>query len=426
VKLTVKKVAKLLRQGVSGRHFDGQGLYLVVESKRNASWSRRFELHKRAHELGLGSAFVFSLHEARERNREVSKQLADGTNPLAAKRAQRAAQAATVAASKTFKECAEAYIRDHQAEWRSATHGAQWHSSLTRFVYPKIGNANVADIARPHVLEVLEQHVAEERGNPAGKFWEVRTVTAGRVRSRIELILGWAAGRGYRAADKQNPADWDDLQHVLPAPTKVAKVEHHPAVPYAELPELMARLRKAEGSAARALQFLTLTATRASETLLATWDEINLTEKVWTIPAERMKGGKEFRQPLSSQALELLQSLPSEDGNKLLFIGPQSGQALSASSLRHVMQRLKRTETAHGMRSAFSDWAHEQTSHSNHTIELSLAHSIGTKVEQSYRRGDLFGKRRKLMEAWGKYCSSAPGARKSAAADNVVAIGAAR
>jgi integrase len=421
--LSVKRVAKILRHGEVGMHFDGQGLYLVVENERNASWQRRYELHKRAHQIGLGSAFAFSLAEARERNRKISQQLTDGIDPLAQKRQQRATQVAAVAAIKSFKECAEAYVRDHQAKWRSATHGAQWKSSLTRFVYPKIGDANVADIARPHVLEVLEQHVAEERGNPAGKFWEVRTVTAGRVRSRIELILSWAKARGYRSGD--NPADWDDLQHVLPAPTKVVKVEHHAAVPYAELPELMTRLRKAEGSAARALQFLTLTATRASETLLATWDEINLSEKVWIIPGERMKGGKEHRVPLSPQALELLQSSPSEDGNKLLFIGPQSGQALSTSSLHHVMKRLKRTETAHGMRSAFSDWAHEQTSHSNHTIELSLAHSIGTKVEKAYRRGDLFNKRRQLMEAWGRYCSSAP-ARESAPADNVVAIGAAR
>jgi integrase len=401
VKLTVKKVAKFLRWGVPGRHFDDQGLYLVIESKRNASWSRRYELHHTAHEIGLGSAKAFSLHEARERNREISKQLADGIDPLAAKRAQRATQVAAVAATKTFKECAEAYIIGHQAEWKSGDR--QWHSSLTRFVYPKIGAIDVRAIGRPHVLDVLEQRVPETKGNPAGKFWEVRTVTAGRVRSRMELILSWAAGRGYRSGD--NPARWDDLQHVLPAPTKVAKVEHHAAVPYAELPELMAQLRKAEGSAAQALQFLTLTATRASETLLATWNEINFKDKVWTIPAERMKGGKEHRVPLSPQAIDLLKSLYVEDGNALLFVGPRSSQPLSNTAMRQVLQRLKRSETAHGMRSAFSDWAHEQTSHGNHTIELSLAHAIGTKVEQAYRRGDLFDKRRKLMEAWAEYCA---------------------
>ena len=421
MKLTVKRVAKLLRRGTPGRHFDGiAGLYLVIESKKNASWSRRYELHHKAHEIGLGSAFVFSLHEARERNRAISQQLTDKIDPLAAKRAQRATQAAAAAATKTFKECAESYIADHQAEWRSATHGAQWKSSLERFVYPKIGAIDVRAIARPHILDVLEQRVVATRGNPAGKFWEVRTVTAGRVRNRMELVLSWAAGRGYR--DSNNPARWDDLQHVLPQPTKVAKVEHHAAVPYAELGELMARLRKAEGTAAKAMQFLTLTATRASETLLATWDEINFSEKVWTIPAARMKSGKEHRVPLSPQAIELLKSLYTEAGNNLLFIAPRGGQPLSSSSLRQVMQRLKRTETAHGMRASFKTWAEEQTNFSNHAIELSLAHSIGEKTEKAYRRGDMFEKRRKLMDAWSRFCSTAPSSvRKDH--DKVVAIG---
>jgi integrase len=424
MKLTVKKVAKLLRRGEPGRYFDGQGLYLVIESKRNASWSRRYELHKKAHEVGVGSAFTFSLAEARERNRAISQQLTDKIDPLAAKRAQHATQAAAAAATKTFKECAEAFITDHQAEWKSASHGAQWHSSLTRFVYPKIGAIDVRAIARPHVLEVLEQHVAESRGNSAGKLWQVRTVTATRVRSRIELILGWAAGRGYRG--NENPARWDDLQHVLPQPTKVAKVEHHKAVPYAELPELMARLRKAEGTAAKAMQFLTLTATRASETLLATWDEIDLPNKIWTIPKERMKEGKEHRVPLSPQALELIKSLYVETGNPLLFIGPRGGEALSSSSLGRVMERHNRTETTHGMRASFKTWAEEQTNFSNHAIELSLAHSIGEKTEKAYHRGDMFNKRRKLMEAWSRFCSTAPSSVQKDRGSNVTAIGARR
>jgi integrase len=424
MKLTVKKVAKILRRGEVGMHFDAQGLYLAVESKKNASWQRRYELHKKAHQIGLGSAFTFSLAEARERNRKISQQLADGIDPLAEKRAKRSAQVAAVATAKTFKQCAEAYIIDHQAEWKNGTHGKQWHSSLTRFVYPKIGDINVRDIARPQVLEVLEQYVPKNRGNPAGKFWLARTVTAGRVRSRMELILGWSAGRGYR--DSKNPADWDDLQHILPAPGKVAKVEHYKAVPYAELPELMARLRKAKGTAAQALRFLTLTATRPSETLDAIWDEINFNEKVWTIPAERMKEGKEHKVPLSPQAIELLNSLYIEKDNPLLFIGPQGGKALSSSSLLRVMERHKRTETAHGFRASFKTWAGERTNFHNHVVELSLAHSIGTKTEEAYRRGDMFNKRRKLMETWGRYCASGAAARKAATDNVVVGIGAAR
>ena len=422
MKLTVKKVAKLLRRGTPGRYFDAQGLYLVIESKRNASWARRYELHKKAHEIGIGSAFTFSLAEARERNRAISQQLTDKIDPLAAKRAQHATQAAAAAATKTFKECAEAFITDHQTEWKSATHGAQWKSSLKRFVYPKIGAIDVRAIARPHILDVLEQHVAESRGNSAGKLWQVRTVTAGRVRSRMELILGWAAGRGYRGSE--NPARWEDLQHILPQPAKVAKVEHHKAVPYDELPELMVQLRDREGTAAQALRFLTLTATRASETLLATRNEINFSEKVWTIPAARMKSDKEHRVPLSPQAIELLKSLYTEDGNPLLFIGPRGGEALSSSSLKRVMQRLKRTEVPHGMRASFKTWAEEQTNFSNHAIELSLAHSIGEKTEKAYRRGDMFDKRRKLMEAWSRFCMS--GAPRQVDTDTVVAISAHR
>lgn len=424
MKLTVKKVAKILRRGEVGMHFDAQGLYLAVESKKNASWQRRYELHHKAHQIGLGSAFTFTLAEARERNREISKQLADGIDPLAEKRAKRSTQVATAITSKTFKECAEAFIVDHQAEWKNGAHGAQWRSSLRRYVFPKIGNVDVRDIARPHVLAVLEQGVPATRKHPAGKFWSVRTVTAVRVRSRIELVLSWAAARGFRSGE--NPARWDDLQHVLSAPTKVVKVKHHKAVPYAELPELMTKLRKAEGTAAMALRFLTLTATRDSETRLAIWDEINFSEKVWTIPAERMKGGKEHKVPLSPQAIELLKSLYTEDGNKYLFIGPHGGETLSSAALLRVMQRHKRTETVHGMRAAFKTWAEEQTNFKNHAIELSLAHSIGTKVEQAYQRGVLFNMRHRLMEQWGKYCTGSPVPARKTARDNVVGIGAAR
>jgi integrase len=408
-----------------GMHFDGAGLYLAVESKHNASWQRRYELHHRAHQIGLGSAKTFTLAEARERNREISKQLADKIDPLAEKWAKRSTQVAAAISSKTFKECAELYIIDNQAGWKNGEHGAQWRSSLTRFVYPKIGAINVRDIARPHILDVLEQRVPETRGHPAGKFWEVRTVTATRVRSRLELILGWAAARGHRT-ETENPARWDDLQHVLPEPGKVATVEHYKAVPYIELPELMAQLRKAQGIAPMALRFLTLTATRPNETLEAPRiGEIDIANKVWTIPKERMKEGKEHKVPLSPQAIELLKSLPTEDGNPLLFIAPRGGQALSNSSLNRVMKRLKRTEVPHGMRASFKTWAEEQTNFSNHAIELSLAHSIGEKTEKAYRRTDLFNKRRQLMEQWGKFCTSDAAPRK-AARDNVVNIGAAR
>jgi integrase len=422
--LTVKKVQKLLRRGEAGRHFDGHGLYLVVENKKNANWARRYELHKKAHQIGLGSAFAFTLAEARERNRKISQQLADNIDPLALKRQQRADQAASVATTKTFKECAEAYIAAHQAEWRSAKHGHQWTRTLEQYVYPRLGHLDVRAIARPHVLDVLEQHTKEERGHPAGKFWDVRTVTANRTRNRIELVLNLAKARGYRDGD--NPARWEDLMHILAAPSKTARPVHHEAVPYAELPMFMSELRKREGTGAKALQFLVLTATRTSDVLGAIWDEIDLAKKEWTIPAERIKGKgtREHKVPLSPAAIELLKSLPTEAGNPFVFLGPR-GQALSHVAMRQVMKRLRRTETPHGMRSSFSDWAHEQTAHSNHTIELSLAHTIGNAAEKAYRRGDMLMKRRKLMEQWARYCGSGAPARK-ASKGNVVAIGSVR
>ena len=416
--LTVKKVDKFLRRGDPGRYFDDQGLYLVVESKRNASWSRRYELNKRAHEIGLGSAKAFTLAEARERNRKISQQLTDGIDPLTAKRAQHAAQAATVAASKTFRDCAETYIADHQASWRSARHGQQWQSTLQQYVYPRLGNLDVAAIGRAHVLDVLEQRVA----NPAGKFWDVRTITANRVRSRIELVLSWATSRGYRHGD--NPARWEDLQHVLPAPTKISRVEHYAAVPYGEVPAVMAELRRREGVAAKAMRFMVLTATRPGETLGATWSEIDFNTKTWTIPAPRMKAEKEHKVPLSPAAIEVLNSLPREAGNDHLFIGARQ-PSLSLSALTAVMHRLGRSETNHGFRSSFSDWSHEQTADSNHVIEMSLAHSIGNAAEKAYRRTDLFAKRRQLIEQWARYCTSGVSVQKTAHG-NVTSIGAGR
>jgi integrase len=419
--LTVKKVAKLIRRGEPGRHFDGAGLYLIIKSGKRAAWERRYELDHKAHAIGLGSALkAFSLGEARERNRKISQQLADGVDPLAAKRQARAAAAAAAAKAMSFRQCADAYIAAHQAKWRSTEHGRQWLTTLATYVHPILGSLSVSDVDTPAVLRVLEQRVPAQRGLPGGQFWQVRAVTADRVRNRIELVLSWAAGRGYRGKEA-NPARWADLKHILPPPTKVVRVNHHAAVPYAELPALMAELRQREGIAVRALIFTILTAARVGEVLSARWDEVNFTDATWVIPAARMKGGKEHRVPLSPQALELLHSLHVEDGNPHLFIGPRR-ETLSRAVLAAALRGAGRPETVHGFRSSFSDWSHERTSHANHTIETCLAHVTGGAVERAYRRGDLFDKRKKLMEAWGAFCASPP----KAAAGNVTALRGAR
>jgi integrase len=419
--LTVKRTTKLIRRGQPGRHLDGgtsgvRGLYLCVDNRSAASWILRYSLNGRAHWMGLGSARDISLDGARARAKEARERLVDKTDPLQARRADRAAKAAADVRRMTFKECAASFIAAHREKWRSLVHGQQWLTSLETYAYPIIGALDVAQVDKPAVLRVLEQTVPAATGRPGGRFWTVRNVTADRVRNRIKLILSYASARGHRPAG-ENPASWSHLQHILAKVPKSVRVEHHAAVPYAEVPAVVARLRQHEGVAKAALEFLILTATRAGETLGATWDEINFDNATWTVPKERMKAPREHKVPLSPQAIELLRSLYREAGNPHLFIGPRN-ERLSNAALRAALRRLGRDETVHGFRSAFSDWSHERTSHANHTIELSLAHSVGNATEKAYRRGDMFDRRRRLMQAWSTFCTTAP----TASTAQVVAI----
>ena len=408
--LTVKKVQRALRKGEPGRFLDGvrgggvRGLYLAVDGRTAASWTLRYQLDGRAHWHGLGSARDFTLEQARQRAREARQRLADGIDPITAKRADRAAKLAAANRVVTFKQCADDFIAAKRGEWRSAKHGVEWSRTLQRFVFPIIGGYDVAQVDRVAVLRCLEQRVPAWRGEQPGKFWDVRTVTADRTRNRVELVLNYAVARGHRPQG-ENPANWGVLRHILPRPSKVAPKAHHAALPYAEVPALMGELRKHEGVGVRALAFLILTATRAGEALGATWDEIDLANATWTIPGRRMKGNKEHRIPLSDAAIDLLQNAHTEDGNPHLWIGTGKPR-LSTEALGRALTRVRPHVTVHGFRSSFSDFAHERTSHANHTIELSLAHSVGNAVEQAYRRGDMFEKRRKLMAAWAEHCTS--------------------
>ncbi len=255
------------------------------------------------------------------------------------------------------------------------------------------------------MLAVLEQKIAAAKGNPAGVFWQVRTTTASRVRNRIELVLDWAAVRGYRPQGAPNPARWSGhLSEVLPAPGQIARITHHRAMPYLEVPALVSVLHQHEGSAARALIFAILTGARSAEALGATWAEID--HAVWTVPASRMKARREHRVPLAPQVIELLEGLPREANNPFLFIGSRPGAGLSETALAATLKRVGCDATVHGFRSSFSDWAHERSAFSNHEIELSLAHAIGSDVERAYRRGDMLDRRRKLMAAWARYCTT--------------------
>jgi integrase len=403
--LTAKRVEKLLRKGEPDRHFDGNGLYLIVSGKAAAHWERRYELRGKAHWMGLGGVHAFTLAEARERNRRISQQLADGINPLAEKRARQAALLAAGASKLSFREASERFVAQRDAAWTNPKYARQYLTSLQAYAWPYLGVLDVAEIAVPHVLQVLEQKVAARNNYPAGSFWTARTVTADRVRNRIESVLSWCAARGHRPKGP-NPAAWTgNLEHVLPSATKVARVQHFAAVPYDQIPALLAELAKHAGVSPKALAFLILTVARSNEALGARHDEINSTDAVWTVPPARMKARREHRVPLAPEAMALLESLPTEAGNPHLFIGARRA-ALGAAAMAAMLRQLGRRETIHGFRSAFSTWAHEHTAHSNYTIEMCLAHAVGSEVEKAYRRSDLFAKRRALMQAWAKYCTS--------------------
>jgi integrase len=391
--LTAKRVAKLSKR--PGRHHDSHGLYLQVINPTSASWLLRYVRHGRERMLGLGPLHVIGLAEARARAKAARLELLDGIDPVEDRKAKKVARALAAAKTMSFSECTSAYFSQHEAKWRNAKHAAQFLSTLRSYAFPVLGTLPVASIDTPLVLKVVEP------------IWQDKTETASRVRGRIESVLDWATVRGHRTGD--NPARWKGhLDQVLPARGTIAKVEHHAALTYAELPGFMAELRQREGVAARALEFTILTAARTGEVIGAQWSELDLAAKCWTVPAGRMKASREHRVPLSPRAVELLDEVYREDDNEFIFIGSQRGGGLSNMSLAAVLKRMKRDVTVHGFRSTFRDWAAERTNSANHVVEMALAHTIGDKVEASYRRGDLFDKRRQLMEAWARYCCSRP------------------
>jgi integrase len=411
--LTAKKVE---RSKTPGRYRDGivPGLLLQISDSGAKSWVLRYMLHGRERMLGLGPVTAFNLKEARDRARSARQLLADGIDPLDVKRQRRAEAKLAAAKVLTFREAAERYFNQHQAKWTNASHRDQFLASLRTYAFPILGDMNVSAIQLADVLRAIEP------------IWITKAVTADRVRNRIEAVLDWCVVRGHRPPGS-NPAKWrGHLDQVLPPARKVAPVTHHAALPYAALPAFMADLRQQEGIAAQALEFLILTAARSGEVLGARWDEVDMAAATWVVPASRMKAKREHRVPLSPAALDLLRSLPREEGNPFVFMGPNSGRGFGHMALMRVLERMGRSDTTvHGLRSAFSDWAHEQTAHSSHTIELSLAHSVGSDVEKAYRRGPMLQKRVKLMNDWARFATSPPVVRTKGGAE-VVQIGGSR
>jgi integrase len=388
------------RTNKPGRYGCGlvRGLYLQISNAGAKSWVLRYERHGKERMMGLGSVSDFTLKEVRERARQARQLLSDGVDPLATKHASKQAAKLAEARKLTFREAAQRYFDQHESKWRNATHREAFLGTLGLHVFPLLGDMDVAAIDTPDVLRALEP------------IWKTKSITADRTRNRIEAVIDWAVVRGHRPAGT-NPARWKGhLDQVLPAARKMAPVEHHKAMDYRELPAFLKELRHEDGSGPRALEFLILTAARTGEVMGAVWDEIDSDAATWVIPGSRMKGGREHRVPLSPQAVDLLKKLPREKGNPFVFIGRRPGTGLSHIALPWTMERmgLKGSTTVHGFRSSFSNWAHEQTAHSSHTIELSLAHNVGTEVERAYRRTDMIAKRRQLMEQWSKFCTSPP------------------
>jgi integrase len=389
-RLTSKRVLKLVRHS-TGRFHDGHGLYLQVFNRKSASWVLRFVRHGKERMLGLGPVHVVGLAEARQRARAARLQLLDGIDPVAERKAKKVAHAIEAAKTITFAECALAYQAAHEGQWRSAKHREQYIGTLRQYAFPVFGELPVAAVDTGLVLRVLEP------------LWGSRTETARRVRGRIEKVLDWAAVRNYRSGD--NPARWKGhLAEALPQRTKTS-VPHHPALPYAEVASFMSELRAQDGTGARALEFTILTAARSGEVLGARWGEIDLENRIWVVPASRMKAQREHRVPLSGPTIELLRALPVEDGDDHVFIGAKAGVGLSTMAMPHYVRRMRSNITVHGFRSSFRDWASEQTSFPHEVCEQALAHTITNKVEAAYRRGDLFEKRRRLMDEWAAYCA---------------------
>jgi len=381
------------------------GLHLQVTKSGARSWILRATIGGKRRDLGLGGYPDVTLALAREKARDTREKIAQGIDPVAERQRLRSAALAERLRDMTFEKAAEAVVAKKQAEARNPKHGKQWASTLETYAYPVLGLMSVADIELAHVKQVLEP------------IWQTKTETATRVRQRIEAVLSWASVHGHRSGE--NPARWKgNLDAVLPAPTKVSKVEHHRAMPMDKMHDFMLALEKRKGIAPRCLAFVILTAVRSGEARAATWDEIDLAEKVWTIPGDRMKAGREHRVPLSAPAVELLETLPRFPGCNLIFPNTQ-GRKLSDATLAAVLKRMKLHETAtvHGFRSTFRDWAAERTSTPHHVAEMALAHTIKNHAEAAYRRGDLLAKRAKLMQQWADFLATAP-----AKAENVTAI----
>jgi integrase len=375
-----------------GMFADGGGLYLQVSTFDTKSWIFRFTRNGKTRDMGLGPYPDISLSEARIEAQNCRKILLRNLDPIEIRKAERLSLQANTEKTMTFKQCADKYIAAHGGSWKNVKHARQWTSTLETYAYPVIGSLSVKDVDIGLVLRILEP------------IWKEKSETASRVRGRIESVLDWATARKYR--EGENPARWKgNLDMILPARRKIQTVKHHAALPYAEIGSFMEELRQQNGIAALGLELLILTAARTGEIIKAQWSEFDLEAAIWTIPADRMKAGKEHRVPLSVPALDVLNKLKEVSQNNYILPGMRPMSSLSNMAFLQLLKRMGRKDlTSHGFRSTFKDWATEQTEYPNEVSEMALAHSVGNKVEAAYRRGDLFEKRIGIMRDWGAFC----------------------
>lgn len=364
-----------------GRYGDGDGLFLLVGPTGSKSWMVRIQKNGKRRDFGLGSASKVPLALARERARDLRSNVEAGVDPIAERR--------KAAGIPSFRSAAASVHAEHQGGWKNAKHSKQWLATLNAYAFPTFGDLPVSEVDAQAVRDAL------------AAIWLTKPETARRLRQRIVTVLDWAVAKGFRDGSLAMAV----IDKALPR--QPAKTKHHAALPYSELPTFMVKLREAETMGRLALEAVILTAARSGEVRQATWAELDLSAATWTIPAERMKAGREHVVPLSAQAVALFERMKAHkrDHSALVFPGQKRGKPLSDMTLTKALRDMGSDVTAHGFRSTFRDWVAEQTHWPADLAEAALAHVVSDKTVAAYQRGTMLDKRRELMSAWGNYCA---------------------
>ncbi|PXW23429.1 tyrosine-type recombinase/integrase [Paraburkholderia caballeronis] len=390
-RLTALKIGKL---DAPGQYPDGGNLYFQISPSGSRSWIFKFTLQGRSREMGLGPLSNVSLAAARVEAQKCRALLKAGADPIEARNAERRQRAMESPATRLFRDAAADHIKKHRGEWKNAKHASQWENTLETYAYPVIGDVDVRDVDTPMVVRILQP------------IWTEKRETAARVRGRIESILDSEKAQGRRSGE--NPARWrGHLELILPKRKRARRVRHHPALPYAQIPEFMRQLAQRPAMAARALHTLILTASRTSEVLFARPEEFDLKRRVWTIPAERMKMEIEHRVPLTDDVIAVVKPLLERaPPGSYVFAGKSPYKAMSNMAMLNLLERMGFSDiTVHGFRSTFRDWTAECTEHPSDVAEMALAHAVENEVEAAYRRGDMLERRRRLMNDWARFCT---------------------